>query len=457
MGVFRVGKRDIGSRGRFVVAQSLFTVAAALSGAAQADSATASPEQDSPVFRGFQTSSVFQNAPPFPASYSGPGSFRSDQSLSHLITAYFGASITKLLQVYANGEVYYGRGISDMSGLGSEPNGDSIRAGAVLPKKPYLARAYVRYTHELSDATRPVTPGWDEVRKTEPTSSLQFKAGKFSPIDDFDRNRYANSARSQFLNWGLMVNTAWDLASDTRAYSDGAVFSLNFPTWAFRSGFFAVPTTANGPKLGSSFRTGRGDNYELELSPVPGGPVVRMLAYRNIAPMGIWRNAIAAAAPGTAPDISVDRRDGHKKYGYALNLEWPLADDGETGFFARHGWNDGRTEMWGFADAEKHFSIGMQISGVRWRRADDRIGLGWVRGGASSDHLDYLALGGRGLFVGDGAIQRAREYVFEAYYRYQLTKYVQLTPDYQRLINPGYNSARGPISIYGLRLRIHYG
>jgi hypothetical protein len=39
--------------------------------------------------------------------------------------------------------------------------------------------------------------------------------------DVFDLNRYANSTRTPFLNWGLFQNTAWDFAADTRGYTNG--------------------------------------------------------------------------------------------------------------------------------------------------------------------------------------------------------------------------------------------
>ena len=411
-----------------------------------------------PSFLGLQDTIIIQKAPSFPAAYTGPGSFRPDYAGTHLTTAYFGVAYNSRLQAYVNLESFKGRGISSMTGLGSEANGDAIRAGAVLPRRPYFARAYFRYIHPLGGETRPLAPGWDEMRESEPVESVQFKIGKFSPIDDFDKNRYANSARTQFINWSLMVNTAWDLASDTRAYTNGGVLSVHQPTWALRYGLFAVPTTTNGPKLGESLRrgNGRGDNLELEYSPKAGGPVARVLYYRNLAKMGAWRSAIDAAAPGAVPDIFADERAGRRKYGYALNLEWPLADDGETGVYARAGWNDGRTEMWGFADVDRLLSTGVQIAGVRWGRAEDRIGIGWARAGASEDHLDYLARGGRGLFVGDGANRPGYEYVFEMYYRLQLGKYVQLSPDYQRIVNPGYNRDRGPVNIYGLRLRLAF-
>ena len=48
--------------------------------------------------------------------------------------------------------------------------------------------------------------------------------------------------------------------------------------------------------------------------------------------MGIYRDALrVAAATGTVPDIVADDREGRHKYGFGINVEQPLADDGETG------------------------------------------------------------------------------------------------------------------------------
>jgi high affinity Mn2+ porin len=46
--------------------------------------------------------------------------------------------------------------------------------------------------------------------------------------------------------------------------------------------------------------------------------------------------------------------------------------------------------------------------------------------------------------------------VYEAYYRIQISKNLQLTPDYQHIVNPASNHARGPVEIYGTRLRFYF-
>src|SRR5260370_35015947 len=83
----------------------------------------------------------------------------------------------------------------------------------------------------------------------EPVARLEVKLGKLALTDDFDQNRYANSTRLQFCDWGLFNNTAWDYAADTRGYSYGAVIGGGHRRWALRGGSFLVPTSANGGAL----------------------------------------------------------------------------------------------------------------------------------------------------------------------------------------------------------------
>ena len=102
-------------------------------------------------------------------------------------------ALARWLQLYLNAELALGQGIG--TGLAGLTNGDVIRQGSVE-----LARA------------------------------LEVKAGKLAASDDFDQNRYANSTRTQFMNWGLWNSSAWDFAADTRGYSWGLVIAWVRPT-----------------------------------------------------------------------------------------------------------------------------------------------------------------------------------------------------------------------------------
>ena len=173
--------------------------------------------------------------------------------------------------------------------------------------------------------------------------------------------------------------------------------------------------------------------------------------------MGDYEDAIALGRQtGTAPDLLLVEKPGGTKYGLGLNFEQPLADDGETGLFGRLGWNDGNHETWAYTECDRHASLGVQLSGIHWGRVEDRVGIAYAVNGLSAAHKDYLEAGGIGMLLGDGALNYGLEKTLEIYYRIQICRYVQLSPDFQFIENPGYNRDRGPVEVYGLRLRFSY-
>jgi high affinity Mn2+ porin len=176
--------------------------------------------------------------------------------------------------------------------------------------------------------------------------------------------------------------------------------------------------------------------------------------------MGSYRDAIAiGAAHDTTPNIVADDQPGRVKYGFGLNAEQPLAGSGNTGDFLRLGWSDGKTEDFVFTEADRHLSGGLQIAGTHWSRPDDRLGIADVVDGLSADHRDYLAAGGLGFLLGDGALRRyGPENVIEFYYRLQLPhlSFAQVSPAVQHIENPGYTEDRGPVYVYTIRVNLHY-
>src|SRR5262249_39787818 len=150
-----------------------------------------------------------------------------------------------------------------------------------------------------------------------------------------------------------------------------------------------------------------------------------------------------ASEEGGVPDITQSRRRGRIKYGFGFNLEQPLADDGETGLFARLGWNDGATETFTFTEAERSLSLGAQIAGASWRRPDDRVGVAFVADELGNLHASYLRHGGLGFELGDGRLNRRPEIVVETYYALAVLRWLVLSLDYQFVDNPGYNRDRG--------------
>ncbi|HVS27570.1 MAG TPA: carbohydrate porin [Burkholderiales bacterium] len=414
-----------------------------------------------PQFLGAQYTLIAQHLFPFEGGgFSGPNSLRDDGDTQKTQTfgLYSGMKVWDQLQAYFDLELFKGAGVSNSTGLGGLTNGDVVRQGSFnIGKRPYIARAYLRYFWSMDDETIDVVRGVDQLPGTEPSNRIEIKLGKFAANDDFDRNRYANSTRTQFQNWSLWNNTAWDFAADTRGYTNGIMAGYVSPKWALKLGIFQMPTIANGPDLDLPLTKSRGENLELTLQPNHYGTVVRLLVYRNVANMGIYRDAIAIGlAQSTVPDIAADDQPGRKKYGLGLNLEQPLADGGETGLFARLGWNDGKTETFAFTEVDRTVTFGAQVAGNHWGRTEDRLGIALVVNGLSADHRDYLAAGGSGFVLGDGRLNYGYEQIMEAYYLLQLGRFVQFSPDFQYIQNPGYNRDRGPAKVIALRLRLSY-
>jgi hypothetical protein len=415
-----------------------------------------------PKLLGAQFNGIYQNMPPFHSPYEGKNSLSFQngrgQDVTDIYGAYFGSQLAPGLQAYADFELFQGNGISDGVGLAGYVNGDVIRAGSSnLPKVPYLARFYLRYYYPLSTETEKLDRAIDQIPGDQPVSRWEIKIGKLAAADDFDLNRYANNNRTQFFNYDFLYNTAWDYAADTRGYTYGIVAALYQPRWRIALGVYMEPNSANGADYDAIDLEELGYNLELTLKPNDAGTVVRFLSYFNEARMGNYDDAIALASQtGTAPSLLDVEKAGGTKYGFGINFEQPLADDGETGLFGRMGWNDGRHETWAYTECDRHVSLGAQLSGIHWNRNEDRAGIAYAVDGLSAPHRDYLAAGGYGILMGDGALNYALEQTFEIYYRIQVCRFAQLSPDFQFIQNPGYNRDRGPVEVYGLRLRVYY-
>ncbi len=416
-----------------------------------------------PKILGLQFTGIYQNMPAFHNPYQGANSLRFDhglgQQFTHSYGIYFGSQVTRWLQAYLDVEMFQGSGISNGLGLGGYVNGDLIRAGSAnLGHGPYIARFYLRYLIPLTgERAEPAAPAMDQLPSPDPTSRVEIRLGRLAPTDDIDLNRYANNPRTQFLNYAFLYNPAWDYPSDTRGYSQGITVSLVEPIWKLTFGYFQINTIANGMNL--DWRIGKtgGYNVELTLKPSKFGTLVRFLGYYNQGNMGRYRDALEIAVEhSTTPDVIGLDEKIHRKYGFGINLEQPLADNGETGLFARAGWSDGHTSTWSYTEADRHISAGVQVSGTHWKRPKDHFGIAYAVHGLSTLHKRYLEAGGLGMLLGDGKLNYGLEQIFEVYYLLQVCRYLQISPDFQYIRNPGYNRDRGPAQVYGLRFHVTY-
>ena len=414
------------------------------------------PAAPLPYLVGGQATAIWQYHSTFDSRYQGPNSLRpqAEDAISHTYTLYTGVRPQPWLDLYADPEMVRGRGLSDALGLAGFTNGEVIR-NPDIGTDPYLARLFLRVTLPLSEETEQIETGQLQIAGTRPTHRLTVTLGIFATNDLFDINRYANNTRTQFMNWALITNAAYDFAADTRGYSRGIAVEWAAPDLAVRAGILQMPTVANGIDLDSDVASSHGTQLEGEFhrALLPDRPLVlRSFFFANQARMGDYRRSIALAhQQGGVPDITATRQRGALKYGFGFNLEQPLTADGETGLFARLGWNDGATESFAFTEAERSVSLGAQIAGGFWRRPDDRVGVAVVANELGNAHADYLGAGGRGFVLGDGRLNRRPEIITETYYALQLLSWFAVSIDYQFIDNPGYNRDRGPVSVVSLR------
>jgi high affinity Mn2+ porin len=406
-----------------------------------------------------QTTLVPQGNFPFRSPYQGD--FSLDPSQKYRATAT--TTLFMVARPFTNSEIVFNPELSAGGGLGNPtngtvgiagfPNGEATRTGAPQPT-PYIARLFWKQTIGLGGEQETIEEGPNALAGKVDVNRITVRIGKMSAGDLFDDNAYSHDPRTQFMNWGLMYNGAWDYAANVRGYTYGGGVEWNTKLWSFRYGVFAEPAVANGAAFDPHIVRANANTWEIErrwkINERPGA--LSFLSYLNNAHMGSYRESIALGQQqGTTPDITATR-EYRIKYGFGLNLEQELTDD--VGLFSRLGWNDGQTETWAFTEIDRTASIGIQIKGTRWKRPDDRLGYALLVNGLSDAHRDYLAAGGVGFIVGDGRLNYAPEQIFETYYNIQLKKGVVLGLGFTGVANPGYNQDRGPVAIG--TVRFHY-
>ena len=117
------------------------------------------------------------------------------------------------------------------------------------------------------------------------------------------------------------------------------------------------------------------------------------------------------------------------KYGFGLNAEQELTPLWRA--FGRLGWNDGATESFAYTEIDR--TAALRRSDFRGKPGAGRrtkSGAAFVVNGLSGDHRRYLALGGLGFILGDGALNYGLEKIFEAYYTAHVWRGMSVAADF---------------------------
>jgi len=423
--------------------------------------APAGPDPDNINFHG-QTTFVEQAYPAIRAPYTGaqslPGGGQGRETIDITLSA--GVRLWQGAQLWIQPEIDQGMGLLDTHGLAGFPSAESYKEGFAYPYAR-VNRYFIRQTIDLGGETQKVDADISQFAGSQTANRLVLTVGKFSVVDIFDTNKYANNAKTDFLNWTTVNAGSFDYAGDAWAYSYGAAAEWYQGRWTLRGGIFDMSQTP--ADVGGDSALGYGldptfHNFELlgeienryELWGQPGKLKVTGFVIRGL--MGNYNAAVALSeATGLdASDALAAVRTYTSRPGASLNLEQQVTET--VGLFARAGWADGNVECWDNTDVDRSVETGVSINGKQWGRPDDTIGVAGVINGISSAHAAYFNAGGLGVLIGDGQLPHpGLEQIIETYYSYAISASTKVSFDYQFIANPAYNTDRGPVNVFAGR------
>ena len=418
----------------------MLALVALLAGAA----ASGLPEPDDSTSLHVQATVAIQGHPSFSAAYSGKNSLQADaeSATSIVMDLFAGVRLWRGGELYFEPELSGGRGLSSTLGVADFPSGEVYRVGnptpAILP-----ARLFLRQSFGLGGGTSRTAPGPNQLGVTRDRDALTLTAGKLAVTDQFDKNPVSNDPHVGFMSWGLFASAAYDYPADTRGYTWGITADVTIDWWSVRAGLFLEPQYSNLLPMEWDLTRARGLAAEAEArwDGPRGKGSLRVLGFLNDARMGSYSQALAQ--PGV-PDVTATRQFHRTKAGVAASVAQEFG--GGLAGFARASFDDGQNETWAFTEVDRSFALGAVQSGARWGRPDDEAGAAILVSGLAAPHRDYLAKGGLGFIIGDGALR----------YGAALSKEVSLGVNYQPIFNPAFNRDRGPVHVFTGRAHIAF-
>jgi len=416
-----------------------------------------------------QTANVVQAYPRFRAHYDGENSFPSGgkANVGSTSNVFAGLRLWDGGAVYLNPEVDMGYGLADSVGSASYVNGAVAKVGRAAPYLRFQ-RYFLRQIIGLDGGEKGRDP--DEGSRSEVLESVQNQisglvdkdrivvtVGKFAVGDIFDDNVYAHDPTTGFLNFAFNTLGNFDYAADSWGYTHGLAVEWKQSWWTARGGVFQLSTVPNGldiePVL---FRQYMGvAEFEARYNILGQPGAIKFLGFGDNGYLSKMSDAVNYAfVTGQFPPTYDSVRRRAVKAGGGINVKQQIMP--HLGFFLRAGMSDGRYETVDYTDIDRTISFGLVGGGALWGRDDDEIGVAAAFSGLHGDRVRYFGLGGMSVYIGDGALSYGGEKNMEAYYKIGFGKNMDATFDYQLLVNPAHNAARGPVNVFALRWRMAF-
>jgi high affinity Mn2+ porin len=399
---------------------------------------------------------VEQETNAFSAPYAGMNSLVPSQGRETTdATLYLGLHLYAGAELWITPELDQGFGLNDTLGLAGFSSGEAYKVGK---NQPYLRlpHAFVRQTINADNDLEAVDADLLQLGGSRSANRWVFTVGKFAVTDIFDTNQYAHDPRNDFFNWAAVDAGSFDYAADAWGYTVGAAAEWYHGSWTLRGGWFDLSDVPNSPHLepgGHEFQLVTEAEKRFTVATQPGRALITLFDSRGR--MGLLDEAVQRAqATGEPVDIAAVRHY-RSRLGASVDVEQQLT--GDVGLFARIGKAAGNVEPYEFSDIDRTVSAGLSIKGSAWHRAQDTLGFAAIVDGISAAREQYLNAGGLGILVGDGKLPHpGPEQIAETYYRLDVFTHAHLSLDYQWVRNPAYNSDRGPVSIFAVRLHAQF-
>ena len=400
-----------------------------------------------------QATDILQYYPSFHSGFQGPNSFRPQATWGNTFdaTLYAGVRLWPGAELWTNLEMYQGYAPSNTLGAAGYVNGDGAKVGRAHPYAR-VARAFVRQTIDLGGEADDADADTNQLAAHRTKDRLVFTAGKLNVTDIFGNNKYAHDPREDFLNWSLITAGSFDYAADAWGYTYGAAAEWYAGDWTWRGGVFDLSVVPNNATLTSDFHQFQLVGEAERRTSFNGHPgAIRLTGFLTRGNMGRYDDATALALrTGQPADVALVRHYASRP-GIHLGFEQEVADG--VGVFGRLGWSDGTYESYEYTDIDGTAQLGVSLSGDRWGRKTDNVGVAVVANRLSHAGERYLDAGGLGILVGDGRLPHpGDEQILEAFYSFQLSRNLHLSLDDQFVEHPAYNRDRGPVNVIGLRL-----
>lgn len=388
----------------------------------------------------FQYTQISQSHLAFKAAYSGTNSLNDSSEINAISvtsTLFLGKRVWKGGAIFFTPEMSGGKGLSYAVGVAGALNGETYRIGSSEPQI-FIARTYFRQQIQLNNSKyQVIDDDFNQIKETVPVDRINLYIGKFAVNDFFDNNQFSKDPRTQFFNWSVWANGAWDYPANTRGYTIGGVAELIHSGWLLRFSSVAVPKVANHSNMEYVIGKANSETIELQknINLLKRKGTIRILSSYTASRAPSYRQGIEAIHDCDSSVLNIisgnaeSKNYGSVKYGFYLNIEQELTND--IGFFSRVGWNNGQSASWAFTEIDRTFNFGLSIKGNKWGRSNDVIGIANVSNSISSPHRTFLREGGYGFIIGDGKLNYGIENITELYYLTRITKNFELSLDYQ--------------------------